>query len=163
MLVWLRMNLRNIDVSPSGKTRITTGAHKLGQFFHRVVSCRLIIEIPDRRRDFAASSLYLALASMSSVPVRAQDSSDTQRGLSLARQVCSECHAIDSQQLNSPNLRAPTFPELAATPGMTNTALTVALTTPHAGMPMFRLSVEQRAAIIAYILSLGRGGSQPGE
>jgi mono/diheme cytochrome c family protein len=32
--------------------------------------------------------------------------------------------------------------------------LLVALTTPHAGMPMFTLSPEQRDDIIAYILNL---------
>jgi hypothetical protein len=37
---------------------------------------------------------------------------------------------------------------------MTSAALTVTLTTPHAGMPMFILSPEQRQDIIAYILSL---------
>jgi hypothetical protein len=46
---------------------------------------------------------------------------------------------------------------------MTNAALTVALTTPHAGMPMFRLTVDQRADIIAYILGLRQSGSQPGK
>jgi mono/diheme cytochrome c family protein len=30
----------------------------------------------------------------------------------------------------------------------------VALTTPHAGMPMFKLTTEQREDVIAYILSL---------
>jgi hypothetical protein len=37
---------------------------------------------------------------------------------------------------------------------MTPAALTVALTTPHAGMPMFMLSQDQRQDIIAYILGL---------
>jgi mono/diheme cytochrome c family protein len=37
---------------------------------------------------------------------------------------------------------------------MTHTALIVALTTPHAGMPMFLLTDKQRDDIIAYILSL---------
>ena len=37
---------------------------------------------------------------------------------------------------------------------MTNAALLVALTTPHAGMPMFTFTKEQRDDIIAYILSL---------
>lgn len=94
---------------------------------------------------------------------RAQESGDPGRGLSVARQVCSECHAIQAQQLQSPNARAPTFLALATTPGMTSTALTVALTTPHAGMPMFRLTAEQRDGIIAYILSLKEGGSPPGK
>jgi hypothetical protein len=34
---------------------------------------------------------------------------------------------------------------------MTTAALTIALTTPHAGMPMFVLASEQRQDIIAYI------------
>jgi mono/diheme cytochrome c family protein len=88
---------------------------------------------------------------------------DAQHGLTLARQVCAECHAVQAQELKSPNPKSPTFPELAATPGMTSAALTVALTTPHAGMPMFRLSAEQRADIIAYILSLKQSGAQPGK
>ena len=37
---------------------------------------------------------------------------------------------------------------------MTSAALTVALTTPHAGMPMFELAADQRRDVIAYILSL---------
>ena len=75
-------------------------------------------------------------------------------GLALAQQVCSECHAIRRGQVRAPNSRAPTFVELATTPGMTTTALLVALTTPHAGMPMFILTAEQRESVIAYILSL---------
>lgn len=96
-------------------------------------------------------------------PLRAQETGDPRHGLALARQVCSECHAVQTQQLVSPNPRAPTFPQLAATPGMTEAALTVALTTPHFGMPMFRLSSEQRDDIIAYILGLKRSGSPPGK
>jgi mono/diheme cytochrome c family protein len=93
------------------------------------------------------------LATTIAVPVHAQ-SQDLQNGLALARRVCSECHAVQRMEQRSPNARAPTFEQLAATPGMTQTALTVALTTPHAGMPMFRLIPEQRADIVAYILSL---------
>jgi mono/diheme cytochrome c family protein len=87
-------------------------------------------------------------------PGHAQGVGDPQGGLALAQRVCSECHAIRSGQVRSPNSRAPTFLELATTPGMTVIALTVALTTPHAGMPMFMLTAEQREDVIAYILSL---------
>jgi mono/diheme cytochrome c family protein len=80
-----------------------------------------------------------------------------QVGLALAQQVCSECHTIQKGQVRSPNLRAPTFVELATTPGMTTTALLVALTTPHAGMPMFIFTTEQKENVIAYILSLKEG------
>jgi mono/diheme cytochrome c family protein len=84
----------------------------------------------------------------------AQATGDPREGLTLAQQVCSECHAIRRGQVRSPNSRAPTFLELATAPGMTIAALSVALTTPHAGMPMFRFTTEQREDVIAYILSL---------
>ena len=103
--------------------------------------------------------LFLS-ACLAALPVRAQDSGDPQRGLALARQVCADCHAVLAGQLQSPNPKSPPFLELATTPGMTSTALTVALTTPHAGMPMFRLTPEQQASIIAYVLSL-RQSSPP--
>jgi mono/diheme cytochrome c family protein len=84
----------------------------------------------------------------------AQGAGDPQGGLPLAQRVCSECHAIRKGEVRSPNSRSPTFTELATTPGMTSIALMVALTTPHAGMPMFMLTAEQREDVIAYILSL---------
>ena len=62
----------------------------------------------------------------------------------VARNTCSECHATQKGQLLSPNLRAPTWVEIANTPGVTAAALLLMLTTPHAGMPMFLLSPEQR-------------------
>ena len=74
----------------------------------------------------------------------AQEIGDTQHGLALAQQACSECHAIRRGQARSPNTQSPTFSEFATTPGMTVGALTVALTTPHAGMPMFMLTDDQR-------------------
>jgi mono/diheme cytochrome c family protein len=86
--------------------------------------------------------------------LHAQEIGDTQNGLALSQQVCSECHAIRRGQVRSPNTRSPTFSELATTPGMTVGALTVALTTPHAGMPMFMLTADQRQDVIAYILGL---------
>jgi mono/diheme cytochrome c family protein len=77
----------------------------------------------------------------------------------VARNTCSECHATQKGQLLSPNLRAPTWVEIANTPGMTSAALLLMLTTPHAGMPMFVLSPQQRQQIIDYILSLKSGST----
>jgi mono/diheme cytochrome c family protein len=79
---------------------------------------------------------------------------DPQEGAKWAVNVCGECHAVARSQPRSPNGRAPTFVELANTPGMAAAALTVALTTPHARMPTFVLTPEQRRDIIAYLLSL---------
>lgn len=100
-----------------------------------------------------ASAAVLTLALVAS-DVRAEAARDLRGGLAIARQVCSECHAIQKGRPHSPDPRAPTFVELANTPGMTAAALTVALTTPHWRMPMFILTAEQRADVIAYILSL---------
>jgi mono/diheme cytochrome c family protein len=96
---------------------------------------------------------FLAL-SVAVGDVHAQAVGDPQGGLASAQRVCSECHSILREQVRSPNSRAPTFLELATAPGMTSAALTVALTTPHAGMPMFELTANQREDVIAYILSL---------
>jgi mono/diheme cytochrome c family protein len=94
---------------------------------------------------------FLALSVVVS-HVHAQVVGDPQKGIALAQQVCSECHAVRTER--SPNSQAPTFLELATASGMTVAALIVALTTPHAGMPMFQLTAEQREDVIAYILSL---------
>jgi mono/diheme cytochrome c family protein len=101
------------------------------------------------------SCLSIALTLAAAVgDANAQALSDPKAGLAVAQQVCAECHATVAGQDRSPNAKAPTFVKLAATPGMTRTALLVALTTPHAGMPMFMLTDKQRDDIIAYILSL---------
>jgi mono/diheme cytochrome c family protein len=97
--------------------------------------------------------IFLALSGAIS-SVHAQAVGEPREGLSFSQQVCSGCHAIRGGQVRSANSPAPTFSELATAPGMTVAALTVALTTPHAGMPMFELAVDQRQNVIAYILSL---------
>ena len=79
---------------------------------------------------------------------------DPENGATLVRETCSGCHAVRRGEFLSPNLMAPTFVRIATIPGMTAAALTVTLTTPHAGMPMFRLEPKQRRDIIAYILRL---------
>lgn len=87
------------------------------------------------------------------LPAYAQ-SPDLKSGQRMAQRVCAECHAVRQHEVSSPVERAPTFQLLASTPGMTGAALTVALMTPHAGMPMFRLTSDDRSDLIAYILSL---------
>jgi mono/diheme cytochrome c family protein len=104
-----------------------------------------------KRAVYPAAFLALCL---SVCDVHAQTAGDPKGGSVLAQQVCSVCHATQIGPDLSPNRRAPTFVELATSPGMTSAALMVALTTPHVGMPMFRLSTEEREDIVAYILSL---------
>ena len=89
--------------------------------------------------------------------VQAQEMGDPQKGLALAQSVCSECHAIGRGQDDSPNPNAPTFAELANTPGMTTTALYAALTTVHTNMPNLILGAERIRDVSAYIVSLKEG------
>jgi hypothetical protein len=49
---------------------------------------------------------------------------------------------------------APTFKSIANAPGMTATALTVFLRTPHRNMPNLIISGSDRGNVIEYILSL---------
>jgi mono/diheme cytochrome c family protein len=81
---------------------------------------------------------------------------DMVRGRALARQVCSICHAVESGEAPSPNAAAPRFETIANVPGMTATALAVALRTPHSTMPNLVLDSDELDGIVAYILSFKR-------
>jgi mono/diheme cytochrome c family protein len=86
---------------------------------------------------------------------QAQDIGDIQRGHQLALDVCSSCHAVQVDQKQSPIAAAPSFEEIAHTPGMTATALTVWLTAQsHPTMPNLILSPQQVRDVSAYLLSL---------
>jgi cytochrome c len=75
-------------------------------------------------------------------------------GLASAQRLCAQCHAVRKGQPRSPNRAAPSFEAIASTPGMTAIALSAALNTSHQSMPNIMLEPEERANIIAYILSL---------
>lgn len=84
----------------------------------------------------------------------AADAQDLKHGQDLARRVCATCHAVENNKADSPNPKAPPFRTVANTPGMTETALTAFLTTPHRGMPDLILSGGEIADVSAYILSM---------
>jgi mono/diheme cytochrome c family protein len=75
------------------------------------------------------------------------------RGLEVAQHICANCHGVRTGE-RSPNANAPAFPVIATVPGMTTIALQAALQTSHKTMPNVILSDNDRAAVIAYILSL---------
>jgi len=104
------------------------------------------------------SRIGMLIVAIAAGAAHGQELGNPQAGLGLARQVCGACHALERGATRSPNVRSPTFSELGNAPGMTAAALNVALTTPHAGMPMFVLTQNQREDITAYILSLKTGG-----
>jgi len=87
-------------------------------------------------------------------PASAQDAGDRDRGLAYAQKVCAECHAVRSGQKLSPHLGVASFQTIANTPGMTGTALAVWLRSTHKNMPDIMIDPQDRADVIAYILSL---------
>jgi mono/diheme cytochrome c family protein len=84
----------------------------------------------------------------------AQEVGQPGRGLALAQRLCAQCHAVEKQQPQSPNEDAPRFRVIASVPGMTSIALSAALNTSHRSMPNIMLAADERADIVAYILSL---------
>jgi cytochrome c len=84
---------------------------------------------------------------------RSQEGS-AEAGLAYARTNCSECHAIRSDDVLSPNPKAPPFAKIAGTPGMTRAALLVILQTPHRDMPDLIIPAKDKADVMTYILSL---------
>ena len=84
----------------------------------------------------------------------AQEVGDPQTGRTFAREACALCHAIQPGQMTSPQASAPPFQQVADTPGMTGTALTVWLQTSHRTMPNLMLSQAEKWNVVAYILSL---------
>jgi mono/diheme cytochrome c family protein len=86
--------------------------------------------------------------------VHAQEA-DARAGLRIAREVCASCHAVEAGQDRSPRPQAPPFDRIAQVPGMTTTALTVALRTSHETMPNIMLGDRELRDVTAYITSLG--------
>ena len=98
----------------------------------------------------AAFSAFIAVAA-----AQAQESGDIRQGRQLALNVCASCHAVRAGQTRPPLTTAPSFQEIADTPGMTAIALGIWLMAQsHPTMPNFVLSSQQVSNVSAYILSL---------
>jgi mono/diheme cytochrome c family protein len=93
-----------------------------------------------------------AFVSTAAVPVTGA-SGDPVTGQDLADKWCAECHGIRAGRL-SPNLAAPTFPELAAEPSITEYSLRAFLRSPHETMPHIIFTPDQMDDIVGYIISL---------
>jgi cytochrome c len=95
----------------------------------------------------------LVAAFLLGTPALAQDYGDAKRGSVLALGTCAVCHSV-SKGGSSTNPSAPPFRTIAETKGMSEMALSVALQTQHHEMPNIMLDPQERADVIAYILSL---------
>jgi len=80
-------------------------------------------------------------------------SADPVAGESSAEKWCAQCHGVRPGRLG-PNLSAPTFPELAAEPSITEYSLRASLRSPHETMPQITFTPDQLDDIVGYILSL---------
>jgi mono/diheme cytochrome c family protein len=102
----------------------------------------------------------LAAAATCSLTALADEIGNSQLGLSYAQANCAGCHAILLQDLESPHPDSPAFKTVADTPGITRTALSVFLQTPHPTMPNLIVEGEDADNLIAYILSLKGDGQK---
>jgi mono/diheme cytochrome c family protein len=110
---------------------------------------------PSRIRQFSnalITAVYVLLAS--GAPVLAQETGSADAGYKMAQEICAECHAIEPDDLKSPNVDAPTFFDVANKTGITTMALSVWFRTPHPTMPNFVFSADETSDLAAYILSL---------
>jgi mono/diheme cytochrome c family protein len=83
-----------------------------------------------------------------------QERGNVGQGHMVAEQICAQCHAVEPGQTHSPNSAAPAFPDIAASPGLTATAIRVWLRSPHPTMPNIVLNNKEKDNIVAYLLSL---------
>ncbi|MDK1491210.1 c-type cytochrome [Sinorhizobium sp. 7-81] len=98
----------------------------------------------------------IAVIASTFATVSTAQAQDIRQGRQLALDVCAACHAVLAGQAQSPSSEAPSFEAVAATPGMTEAALTVWLTAQdHPTMPNIVLSQTDVQDVSAYILSLG--------
>jgi cytochrome c2 len=80
---------------------------------------------------------------------------DIAAGHAFALKVCNACHIVEPEErVPRKVVVGPAFRDIANTPGMTAAALQVFLTSTHPKMPNLILTAEERADVIAYILSL---------
>ena len=74
-------------------------------------------------------------------------------GKELAGHWCAECHALEAGK-PSTNPTAPSFPELAANPAVTEYSLRLLLRSPHPTMPHIVFKDEELDDMVDFVLSL---------
>jgi mono/diheme cytochrome c family protein len=83
----------------------------------------------------------------------AGSAADLAAGNTLAEKWCAQCHGIRPGRLG-PNLSAPTFPELAAAPSITEYSLRALLRAPHETMPQITFTPDEMDDIVGYMILL---------
>ena len=107
--------------------------------------------------DIDAIVAYINNLSSAAKRVSVADASDggsARKGFAYAQRHCASCHNVLKNDAPSPNRKATPFQTIAATPGMSITALTVWSRTTHPTMPNLVIDLSDMDDLIAYILSL---------
>jgi mono/diheme cytochrome c family protein len=108
------------------------------------------------RAAFAFTTLSLAASTASSW---AQPSpADAQRGHELAARLCANCHVIDRQTSSPIRADVPSFATIANRPGASAEHLAGRIIIPHPAMPGVPLTTAEIRDLVAYIVSLKKGG-----
>lgn len=98
-------------------------------------------------------AILIAGAVLLNAPGLAQWLGDAKHGSVLVFSTCSACHGVRKGE-KSANARAPSFTTIAQVKGLSEKAVNTALRSPAHTMPKLRLDPQQRADVVAYILSL---------
>src|SRR5512146_3089284 len=113
--------------------------------------------MPYLRRFVASLSVLLATACTTPAPhgAFADENGDPMRGRAYAPDHCAACHAVNGGVADqSPHLDAPTFREVANTPGFTRMALGAWLRSSHRQMPDFIVETDHIDDIYVYLETL---------
>lgn len=107
------------------------------------------------RKSFTLSAKYVPILvgmSLTSPEIaHTQSLGDADKGLTLAKAWCSECHQVES---GAYGISVADFPQIARLPSTTALSLRVFLQSSHKEMPNLNLTPSEADDIIAYILSL---------
>jgi mono/diheme cytochrome c family protein len=98
-------------------------------------------------------ALMVAVGAFVDATVFAQEIGNATRGWKLAFRTCAACHGVRNAG-KSRRPPAPTFSAIANVKGMSALALNVALLSSHRSMPNIVLDAQERADVIAFILTL---------
>ena len=79
---------------------------------------------------------------------------DVERGHLLAQRWCSGCHTVERSPAAARADGVPSFPAIAALPGISADRLRAAMNPTHGRMPDLSLSKRDQDNLAAYILSL---------
>lgn len=96
----------------------------------------------------------LALLAICALPATAQPPGDARRGQEHAEAACAECHETGAGQITPPYSKAPSFTDVAKTPGMTSMALSAWFVTSHPTMPNFIIPERAKEDLLAWFAAL---------